>query len=169
MKKRILSALCVALLFFSIPFFTAVPAQAADSPVLDGSKLTQDKESVGCNNKTTKGADLLAGYSKIVVLGPEKIYGGGTTIADHEVDRIMVSVIVERAQEGDTEWTYYDSWQKKNENTDRVGSNRMLEVEGGYYYRVRCIHSAGDDMSSSFTDGVYVEEDSIFPDILPEL
>ena len=36
MKKRILSALCVALLFFSIPFFTAVPAQAADSPVLDG-------------------------------------------------------------------------------------------------------------------------------------
>ena len=169
MKKRILSALCVALLFFSIPFFTAVPAQAADSPVLDGSKLTQDKESVGCNNKTTKGADLLVGYSKIVVLGPEKIYGGGTTIADHEVDRIMVSVIVERAQEGDTEWTYYDSWQKKNENTDRVGSNRMLEVEGGYYYRVRCIHSAGDDMSSSFTDGVYVEEDSIFPDILPEL
>lgn len=169
MKKRILSALCVALLFFSIPFFTAVPAQAADSPVLDGSKLTQDKESVGCNNKTTKGADLLAGYSKIVVLGPEKIYGGGTTIADHEVDRIMVSVIVERAQEGDTEWTYYDSWQKKNENTDRVGSNRMLEVEGGYYYRVRCIHSAGDDMSSSFTNGVYVEEDSIFPDILPEL
>ena len=169
MKKRILSALCVALLFFSIPFFTAVPAQAADSPVLDGSKLTQDKESVGCTNKTTKGADMLAGYSIIFVLGPEKIYGGGTTIANHEVDRIMVSVIVERAQEGDTEWTYYDSWQKKNENTDRVGSNRMLEVEGGYYYRVRCIHSAGDDMSSSFTNGVYVEEDSIFPDILPEL
>ena len=25
---------------------------------------------------------------------------------------------------------------KKNENADRVGSNRMLEVEGGYYYRV---------------------------------
>ena len=52
---------------------------------------------------------------------------------------------------------------------DRVGSNRTLEVEGGYYYRVRCIHSANDDVSSSFTDGVYVEEDSIFPDILPEL
>ena len=45
----------------------------------------------------------------------------------------------------------------------------MLEVEGGYYYRVQCTHSANDDVSSSFTDGVYVEEDSIFPDILPEL
>lgn len=169
MKKRILSALCVALLFFSIPFFTAVPAQAADSPVLDGSKLVLDKESVGYDTKITRGVDLLTGYSKIVRLGPEKIYAGGTTIAAHEVENIQVSVIVERAQEGDTHWTYYDSWHKENSNADRVGSNRMLEVEGDYYYRVRSIHSANSDMSSSFTDGVYVEEDSIFPDILPEL
>ena len=169
MKKRILSALCVALLFFSIPFFTAVPAQAADSPVLDGSMLTQDKESIGTDTKITKGVDLLAGYSKVVRLGPGKIYAGGTTIAAHEVEKVMISVIVERAQEGDTSWSTYDAWQKENYNTDRVGSNRMLEVEGGYYYRVRCIHSANDDVSSSFTDGVYVEEDSIFPDILPEL
>lgn len=169
MKKRILSALCVALLFFSIPFFTAVPAQAADSPVLDGSILTQDKESVGTDTKITRGEDLLVGYSKIVRIGPEKIYAGGTTIAAHEVENIQVSVIIERAQEGDTEWEFYDSWHKENENTDRVGSNRMLEVEGDYYYRVRCTHSANSDMSSSFTNGVYVEEDSIFPDILPEL
>lgn len=169
MKKRILSALCVALLFFSIPFFTAVPAQAADEPVLDGSKLTQEEESIGTDTKITKGVDLLTGYSKIVRLGPGKIYAGGTTIAAHTVERIMISVIIERAQEGDDEWTFYDSWQKRNEDTDRVGSNRMMEVEGGYYYRVRCTHSANDDVSSSFTDGVYVEEDSIFPDILPEL
>lgn len=105
----------------------------------------------------------------MVRLGPEKIYAGGTTIATQDVDTIMISVIVERAQEGDTAWSFYDAWQKENNNTDRVGSNRTLEVEGGYYYRVRCIHSANDDMSSSFTNGVYVEEDSIFPDILPEL
>ena len=169
MKKRILSALCVALLFFSIPFFTAVPAQAADRPVLDGSILTKDQESIGTDTKITRGDDLLAGYSKIVRLGPEKIYAGGTTLAAHEVERIKVSVIIERAQEGDTSWERYDGWQKESENTDRVGSNRMLEVEGGYYYRVRCAHSANDDVSSSFTNGVYVEEDSIFPDILPEL
>lgn len=169
MKKRILSALCVALLFFSIPFFTAMPAQAADSPVLDGSVLTHEKESVGTDTKITRGDDLLVGYSKIVRLGPEKIYAGGTTLATQNVEKIMISVIVERAQEGDTAWSFYDSWQKENHNEDRVGSNRTLEVEGGYYYRVRCIHSANDDVSSSFTDGVYVEEDSIFPDILPEL
>ena len=41
---------------------------------------------------------------------------------------------------------------------DRVASNRSLDVEGGYYYRVRCTHAANSDMSSSFTDGIYIEE-----------
>ena len=45
-----------------------------------------------------------------------------------------------------------------NENADRVSSKKYLDVEGDYYYRVRCIHSAGQDMSSSFTNGVYIEE-----------
>ena len=38
------------------------------------------------------------------------------------------------------------------------GSQLTKDVEGDYYYRVRCIHSAGQDMSSSFTNGVYIEE-----------
>ena len=159
MIKKFLSACFVALLIFSMPFFSTRHVQAAaDEPVLDGSVLTQDEESIGYNTKISRGADLLTGYSKVVRLGPGKIYAGGTTIASHEVERIMVSVIVERAQEGDTSWGTYEAWQKENSNTDRVGANRTLEVEGGYYYRVRCIHSANDDVSSSFTDGVYVEE-----------
>lgn len=101
---------------------------------------------------------MLTGYSKIVRLGPGKIYAGGTTIAAHIVENVQVSVIVERAQEGDEAWATYDGWHKENTNTDRVGANRALEVEGGYYYRVRSIHSANSDLSSSFTDGVYVEE-----------
>lgn len=159
MKKRILSACCIALLFFSMPFFSAGQVKAAvDEPILDGSLLTYENESIGYDTKITRGEDLLTGYSKIVRLGPGKIYAGGTTIAAHEVETIKIGVIVERAQEGDTSWGTYEGWQKENSNTDRVGANRTLEVEGGYYYRVRCIHSANDDVSSSFTDGVYVEE-----------
>ena len=159
MKKKILSACCVALLVFSMPFFSAGKVQAAaDEPVLDGSVLTKENESTGYDTKITRGVDLLTGYSKVVRLGPGKIYAGGTTIAAHEVEKVMISVIVERAQEGDTSWGTYDAWQKTNYDTDRVGANRTLEVEGGYYYRVRCIHSANDDVSSSFTNGVYVEE-----------
>lgn len=159
MKKKILSACFIVLLIFSMPFFSAMQVQAASgTPVLDGSVLTCETESIGYDTKITRGVDLLAGYSKVVRLGPGKIYAGGTTIAAHTVDKVKIAVIVERAQEGDTEWTFYDSWQKENLDTDRVGSNRTLEVEGGYYYRVRCTHSANNDMSSSFTNGVYVEE-----------
>ena len=43
-------------------------------------------------------------------------------------------------------------------NADRVSSKKYMDVEGDYYYRVRCTHSAGEDMSSSFTNGVYIEE-----------
>lgn len=159
MSKRALSVCCTFLLVIGMLLISVNNAQAAsEDPILDGSYLTHDDESVGYATPLTRGADLMVGYSKCVRLGPGKIYAGGTTIAEHEVDSIRVSVIIERAQDGDTSWTYYDNWYKKNENTDRVSSNRTLEVEGGYYYRVRCIHSAHLDVGDSFTNGVYIEE-----------
>ena len=126
--------------------------------VIDGSQLTKDAESTGYNQKVARGEDLLTGYSKIVRMGPGQIYAGGTTIAERVVDRVGIGVMIERAKEEDTKWSFYDSWQKFNENADRASSKKYLDVEGDYYYRVRCIHSANDDMSSSFTDGVYIEE-----------
>lgn len=126
--------------------------------VIDGSKLTTDAESTGYNQKVARGEDLLTGYSKIVRMGPGEIYAGGTTIAVHNVERIGIGVVIERAKEEDTEWSFYDTWQKFNENTDRVSSKKYLDVEGDYYYRVKCVHSAGEDISSSFTNGIYIEE-----------
>lgn len=100
---------------------------------------------------------MLTGYSKCVKLEDGKIYAGGTTIAAQVVDSVQIGVLVERAKEEDKAWSYYDNWYKENTNTNRVMSNRKLYVEGGYYYRVRCTHAANSDVSSSFTNGVYVE------------
>lgn len=142
-----------------LSFGVSTDTQAASSvKVIDGSKLTTDAESTGYNQKVARGEDLLTGYSKIVRMGPGEIYAGGTTIAVHNVERIGIGVVIERAKEEDTEWSFYDTWQKFNENTDRVSSKKYLDVEGDYYYRVKCVHSAGEDISSSFTDGVYIEE-----------
>lgn len=99
----------------------------------------------------------MTGYSKCTKLGKGKIYAGGTTIARQVVDSVQIAVIVERAKEEDTEWTTYAGWQKENKNTNRAMSNRTLYVDGGYYYRVRCTHAANSDMSSSFTDGIYID------------
>ncbi len=158
MKKRF-SSICLTLVMVTCMLlisFTNVQA-GSDEVILDGSYLTHDEESIGYDTKLTRGVDLLTGYSKCIRKGPGLIYAGGTTIAAHTVDQVKIGVIVERAKEGDARWSSYDSWTKENLNADRVGSNRMMNVEGGYYYRVRCIHSANYDLSSSFTNGVYVE------------
>lgn len=157
--KRCMSICCVFAMAVGLSFGVSTDTQAASSvKVIDGSKLTTDAESIGYNQKVARGEDLLTGYSKIVRMGPGQIYAGGTTIAEREVERIGVEVMIERAKEEDTEWSFYDSWNKFLENADRVSSKKYLDVEGDYYYRVRCIHSAGQDMSSSFTNGVYIEE-----------
>ncbi len=157
--KRCMSICCVFAMAVGLSFGVSTDTQAASSvKVIDGSKLTTDAESIGYNQKVARGEDLLTGYSKIVRMGPGQIYAGGTTIAEREVERIGVGVMIERAKEEDTEWSFYDSWNKFLENADRVSSKKYLDVEGDYYYRVRCIHSAGQDMSSSFTNGVYIEE-----------
>ena len=157
--KRCMSICCVCAMALGLSLGVSTDTQAASSvKVIDGSQLTKDAESIGYNQKVARGEDLLTGYSKIVRMGPGEIYAGGTTLAAHEVEHIGIGVIIERAKEEDTKWSFYDTWQKFNENADRASSKKYLDVEGDYYYRVRCLHSANDDMSSSFTDGVYIEE-----------
>ena len=167
MKRKILSLCCALLLMAGLFGVSLNEAKAEEErPMIDGSYLTHEEESVGYDTKVTRGVDLLAGYSKVVRLGPGVLYAGGSTIAAHVVDEVGISVMVERAQEGDEQWQYYDSWQKFNQNIDKVSDNRRLEVEGGYYYRVRCTHSANSDMSSSFTNGVFIEEPELIPGII---
>ena len=158
MKRKILSVCGAIILIVFLVLVSIADLQASSTDlILDGSYLTHDNESIGYDTKITRGEDLLTGYSKCVVLGAGKIYAGGTTFAAHTVKSVQIAVIVERAQEGDTSWEFYDSWQKELLDADRVGSNRTLIVEGDYYYRVRCTHAANSDMSSSFTNGVFVE------------
>lgn len=165
-KERGISAIVTLMMIFSLVIVIGAETQAVEEfktqnteelPMIDGSYLIKDEESIGATTPMTRGEDLMTGYSKVRRLGAGEIYAGGTTIASHVVDQVGVGVIIERAKEGDTSWEFYESWQKFNENTDRVASSKRLKVEGDYYYRVRCLHSAGEDMSSSFTDGVFVQ------------
>lgn len=158
MKKKIVSCFSSILLVMTLLVSTCVGAEASDrTPMLDGSYLTREEESIGTATAITRGEDLQTGYSKLVRLGPGVIYAGGTTIADHTVDSVKVSVMVERTLGEDDEWHYVTEWRVENLNADSANTSRRLEVDGGYYYRVRCTHSAGNDMSSSFTDGIFIE------------
>lgn len=156
-KTKILSVLCIVMVLACMVIVGRDVQAEEERPQIDGSYLTHDEESIGYDTKITRGQYLLSGYSKCLRRGEGLVYVGGSTLATETVASVGVGVTVERAQEGDEAWSYYDGWMKFNENADRVMSNQLLEVEGGYYYRVRCTHSANDDVSSSFTDGVYIE------------
>lgn len=157
MRKKIVSAFCAIALMFGLIWSTGVEVEASDSvPMLDGSYLTHETESIGQGVQITRGADLQEGYCKLARLGDGVIYAGGTTIATHTVESVQVTVIVERTRDENDDWHFVDGWHKENTNADLVSANKRLEVEGGWYYRVRCTHSAGNDMSSSCTNGLFV-------------
>lgn len=159
LKKRLISVLFAAMLVAGLIITTELQSKANESgPQIDGSYLTWESESTGIAGAMTRGADLQIGYSKIREMGPELLYAGGTTIAQHDVESVQVSVVVERAKNAEDSWHYVDSWHKENKNTNSVSTSRRMEVEGDWYYRVLCTHSAGNDMSSSYTNGIYIHE-----------
>ncbi len=163
MKRKLAVWMCACTLAVGLFCGAETSVQASEGEggrIIDGSELTYDTESMGWAQLLMRGVYLQAGYSKIVRLGPGVIYAGGTTLADCVVDSVQVSVIVERCTEDEPvdTWHYVDSWHKENVNADSAASSRRLEVDGNYYYRVRSIHSANSDVSSSYTDGIFIEE-----------
>ena len=156
-KTKVKSFSCVMLLVLLMLSMGLEVHAREDVKQIDGSYLTDEDESIGYATPITRGDDLMAGDSKCVRLANGNHYVGETALAAHPVDRIGIAVIVERAKEEDTEWETYDSWIVRKENEEWLSSTKELNVEGGYYYRVRCIHSAGNDMSSSFTNGLFFE------------
>lgn len=160
MQKRTISTICAIsmLICLLLSTSTGMSAEASDNrPMLDGSYLTNETESTSTDTKITRGENLQIGYSKIRKVKAGVIYAGGTTIGEHTCKSIQITVIVERAKWED-EKGVVTSWHKENTDADLVSTSKKLEVEGDWYYRVRCVHSADGDMSDSATDGLYVEE-----------
>ncbi len=165
MRKQVVSGICALALMFGLLMSTGLDTKASDNrPMLDGSYLTNETESTGTGTSITRGENLQIGYSKIRKVGSGVIYAGGTTIGQHTCESVKIAVIVERAKWEDDEWEFVDTWEKENTNADLVSTSKKLEVEGGWYYRVKCYHSADGDVSDSLTNGLYVGDPS---DITP--
>lgn len=161
MQKRAISTICAISMFICLLLSTStsMSVEASDNgPMLDASYLTNDAESIGTNSKVMRGENLQVGYSKIRKVRAGVIYAGGTTIGQHTCKSVQITVSVERAKWEDEDWEVVEIWHKENTDADLVSTSKKLEVEGGWYYRVVCTHSADGDMSSSATDGLYVEE-----------
>lgn len=118
----------------------------------DYSYLLTDDAIVGKMKAQTRGIYLSDGTSVISDAGVGKISAGGITTAAQPCD-VTVNVIVERLSGGS--WVQVTSWSGSLKNTWSVASSKTLSVGRGYYYRVRCLHFANTDASSSLTGGLW--------------
>ena len=146
MKKKIIavaSAFCLSVASLGMVDLR-VSAQENEKGQEDFSYLLTGDVIIGQMQPETKGVYLSSGTSIIKDAGSGKIVAGGITSAAIKCD-VSVNVIVERLS--GSNWVRVTSW--------TVGSSKNLTVGKGYYYRVRSVHYAHTDVSSSMTSSLW--------------
>ena len=154
MRKKILAILLVATCLISGVCMNRMEVSAADTGEdMDVSYLLLDNALVGYAERSTRGVWLVEGYSAINDSGCGKIGCGGVTNAAMRC-RVSVNVVVER-KSGDS-WVRVTQWTKTNETALTASISKYLSVTSGNWYRVRSIHYAASDTSSSWTDALWM-------------
>lgn len=117
------------------------------------SELMTENALVGYAENITRGIYLGDGYSIINKISSTKIGAGGVTNAAVKC-KVTTNAIVERLLNGS--WARVASWTTTVQSGYSASVSKSLTVANGYYYRVRCIHYASTDRSSSYTDNLWM-------------
>ncbi len=167
MRKRIINSIGFILVLCGmlLSIETCVKAEGLidEEIMVDGSRLLYEDCAYGTSkNSMLRGEHLMSGDSIITKTGNGRIYTYGQTTADHDVDFLAVLVYVDRYDKSDGLWGQIDARVKEARDTYYVVSTKTLQVDRGYFYRVRCEHFAGNDDEEfyddtvSFTDGIWI-------------
>lgn len=154
MKKKVV-ALLLALMFSLAGIIAGEGKVYAEESVQDVemSEVWTEDALVGYAGSQTWGVYLARGISIINNAGGGKIGCGGITEAAVKC-KVSVNSIVEKKVNGS--WTRVTSWTNTSSSAYSVSISKYLSVGSGYYYRVRSIHTASSDGSSSYTDGLWM-------------
>lgn len=163
MNRRVLSMIGGAA--FCCMVTASVVQAEASAPELrkvDGSYLTMEESSTGTTaDSAERGIHLMTGDCTVSKAGRGKIYAYASTTAEHEVNYIATIVYVECYLEDVDAWGYVTSWMEDVENDVYMSTAKTVYVEGGYYYRVRARHVAGNEYpyeeTASFTNGIWIQ------------
>lgn len=171
MKRKLITVLTAMALVLALESGSVSKVLAADEDlgkVVDGSVLTEDEESevfldqdtiifVGDEDDESGimpyGTYLLEGKAGIKNAGNGKITASGYTSA-HKSCSLKLAVTVQRYSGGT--WNYVTSWTVTKASGTYLSSSKTMSVTKGYYYRVRCNHSAGGEAGISTTDGIKI-------------
>lgn len=162
MKKHILSIIVTFSFLICMMTISQISVYASeDTKIVDGSYLTMEKSSAGfSSDMSTRGTHLMTGECSITNAGIGRIYAYAGTTANHKVDRVIVFIYVERYLEDVDAWGHVDAWSEEVTDDYYVATSKSLEVEPGYYYRVRAEHIVfvGDESeeTASATNGIFI-------------
>lgn len=135
------------------PFITEASEDFSDTTYVDGSYLTEEDESSVVIYPRTRGVYLLEGAGAIT--RPFTGIAGciGSTTATKTVSRIAINVVLQRYEDG--KWYGVEAWNEYTYNDFYISIYEVMEVEGGYYYRVETTHTAYTDVTMGATNGVW--------------
>ena len=154
MKKKIVSFMLAMMICVSGLFFQGFETKAEDDgEEMDYSYLLTEDALIGYAQAQTWGVYLASGHSVINRISSTKIGAGGVTNASR-LCKVSVSPIVEKLSNGS--WVRVTSWTVTEESDYSAMASRSITVGTGYYYRVRCIHYAATDRSSSWTGALWM-------------
>ena len=154
MKQKVLATLMIVALCATSIFYTEFETKAQDMEEdISFSELLTEDALVGLMESQTWGVYLADGYSVINKISSTKIGAGGTTTAARKC-KVSTTAIVER--QSSTGWGRVTSWTTTVASGYSAMVSKSLTVTTGYNYRVRCLHYAGTDGSSSFTSNLYM-------------
>ncbi len=152
MKKRIVLILFTFVLVLVGTQGTKATVKASETVVaaedVDFDTLLTEDALIGGSQWQTRGYYLIKGTSIINKQATNKIGAGGITNAYVDCS-ITVTPIVERLVGGN--WVVVTSWTVSKASATTVMASKILTVGTGYSYRVRCLHYAATDASSSWT------------------
>lgn len=154
MKRRIMAMLLAVMLGVTGAFYQGFETRAEDmGEDLDISYLIAENTLVGTTGAQTRGVYLAEGNSFINKQSSTKIGVGGNTVAALKC-KVSVTAIVERLEGG--MWVRVTSYTTTTASGFTAVVSKSLTVGTGYYYRVRCVHYASTDVSSSCTSNLWM-------------
>lgn len=162
MKRRCKVAATLTLVCCML--FGSIPVAAADEllgTVVDGSLLTDGTEDVTYTTESkARGTYLASGSGRLSLSSYRKLYMSGDTSSYQSVDKIKVTLYLQRLENG--QWvTVYTLGPKTAYNNYYVSAGNTYSVAGGHYYRVYgghgIIKGSTSEAQTSYSNGFWVD------------
>lgn len=154
MKKNILAMVMAVILGITgfVKWTTSANAEVISEDI-DISSIFAEEALIGYAELQSRGIYLVGGYSIINKISSTKVGAGGVTEAAIRCT-VKVNPILEQKKNGS--WARVTSWSQTNQSALSATVSKSVTVDKSYYYRVSSYHSAASDVTSSWTDALWV-------------